>query len=369
MTTADVAAKLKRSVADIDAWEKGDGSPSYPQLEKLAYELYKRPLAIFFLPAPPNEPITKAEFRSLPEYDLSTLAPDTMLLIRKARAFQFALEEVFGGRTPAEKPLWRTIQLSSSRPVAVQAAKVREELGVSLEQQTQWKDDDDALKQWRRVIEARGIFVFKNTFKQREISGFCLNSPEFPAIMVNNSTTKTRQIFSLLHELAHILFSRSGISTFDEKRIEGLPPQDLAVERFCNAIAAEILVPLADFKTQTARWTIDPANAPDDFFSNLAKRYHVSRTVLLRRFLDEKRVSATLYEQKTRAWDAQKSQEGSGGDYYATQKAYLSERFLNEVVNRYSRRQLSRDEAADLIGVAPKNLAGLEDLVLRAAAA
>lgn len=369
MTTADVAQKLKRRVADIDAWENGDGAPSYAQLEKLAYDLYKRPLAIFFLPAPPDELKTKTEFRSLPEHDLSTLAPDTMLLIRKARAFQFALDEVFGGRNPAEKPLWRTIQLSASRPVVAQAARVREELGISLEQQTQWKDDDDALKQWRRAIEARGIFVFKNTFKQREISGFYLNSPEFPTIMVNNSTTRKRQIFSLLHELAHVLFSRSGISTFDERRIEDLPPQDRNVERFCNAVAAEILVPLADFKAQTARLSIDPENAPDGIFENLAKRYHVSRAVLLRRFLDEKRVDVAFYNKKTREWDAQKSGEGSGGNYYATQKTYLSERFLSEVVNRRARRQLSRDEAADLIGIAPKNLAGLEDLVLRGAAA
>jgi Zn-dependent peptidase ImmA (M78 family) len=141
------------------------------------------------------------------------------------------------------------------------------------------------------------------------------------------------------------------------------------VERFCNAVAAEILVPLADFRSQAARWTIDPSNASDNAFEALAKRYYVSREVVLRRFLDEERVSSVFYAQKTRAWAAQMSKGGSGGDYYNTQNAYLSERFLREVVTRYSRRQLSREEASDLIGVAPKNFAGLEDLVLRGAAA
>ncbi len=71
--------------------------------------------------------------------------------------------------------------------------------------------DDDALKLWRRAIEAHGVFVFKDSFKQGAISGFCLRHDEFPIILINNSTTKTRQTFSLLHEL-FLLFNRSGIS-------------------------------------------------------------------------------------------------------------------------------------------------------------
>lgn len=369
MTIADVATKLKKPVADVEAWERGETAPSYPQMEKLAYDIYKRPLAIFFLPTPPDEPKTTTEFRSLPEHDLSTLNRDTVFLIRKARAFQYALDELFGGHSPVERPIWRTVKLSSSRLVPAQAARVREELGVSLDQQTQWKDEDDALKNWRRAIEARGIFVFKNTFKQNEISGFCLKHAEFPVIMVNNSTTKTRQVFSLLHEFSHILLDRSGISTFDESRIEKLQPQERAVERFCNAVAAEILVPLADFRLQVARWKVLPESAPDEDFSALARRYHVSREVVLRRFLDEKRVSSEFYEQKKELWDGQKALKGSGGNYHATQNAYLSERFLREVYARYNCRQLSKDEAADLIGVAPKNFGKLEDLVLRGTAA
>ena len=369
MPVSAVATKLKRPVAEIEAWENGDSAPSYPQLEKLAYELYKRPLASFFLPKPPNEPNIKTEFRSLPDEDLATLDRDTVFLIRKARAFQMALAELFGDRTPAMRPIWRTIQLSTSQPVAQQASQIRDALGISVDQQRAWPDDDAALKQWRRAIEAHGVFVFKHTFKQREISGFCLAQPEFPVIMVNNSTTKTRQVFSLLHELAHILFMRNGISTFDETRIEGLPLQDKTIERFCNAIAAEVLVPMADFRVQIRGLTDNLETMDENQFVTLAKRYHVSRAVVLRRMLDEKRVSASFYQAKSRAWDAQKSAEGSGGNYHATQNAYLSERFLQEVFARYARRQISRDDVADFIDIKPKNVEKLQDLVLRSAAA
>jgi Zn-dependent peptidase ImmA (M78 family) len=371
MTAADVADKLKKPVGVVDAWEAGSDAPTYSQLETLAYDLYKRPLAMFFLPNPPDEPSPKAEFRSLPERDLSDLKRDTVLLIRRARAFQFALAEVFDGRSPAQAPLWRSVRLTPGRPIPPVATRIRVELGIPFERELRASDisDDETLKMWRRAIEARGIFVFKHTFKQSDISGFCLRHAEFPVIMINNSTTKTRQIFSLLHELAHLLADRSGISSFDESKIESLTPHERGIEVFCNAVAAEVLVPMADFRAQIARL---PAKVEADaagLFATLASRYHVSRAVVLRRLLDDNRVSRDFYETKTRQWDAQKGEKGSGGNYYATQNAYLSERFLHEVFTRYARRQISRDTAAELVGIAPKNLARLEDQFMQGFAA
>ena len=55
LSVSDVALRLKRPAEEIEAWEAGDAFPSYPQLEKLAYQIYKRPLAVFFLPIPPEE--------------------------------------------------------------------------------------------------------------------------------------------------------------------------------------------------------------------------------------------------------------------------------------------------------------------------
>ena len=243
MTTGDVAAKLSKRAEEIEAWENGQGGPTYAQLERLAYDIYKRPLAIFFLPTPPDEPMPRTEFRSLPDADLSSLQRHTVLLIRKGHAFQTALDELYQGRNPTERPLWREISLSTQRSISTQAQRIRDLLGVAVNQVREATTDDDALKLWRRAIEAHGIFVFKDSFKQGDISGFCLRHDEFPIILINNSTTKTRQTFSLLHELVHLLFNRSGISRFDNAGLDELPPQDRAIERFCNSVAAEILVP------------------------------------------------------------------------------------------------------------------------------
>lgn len=364
MTTADVAERLKKAVELIEAWESGEDAPTYSQLETLAYKVYKRPVAMFFMPVPPDEPKARAEFRSLPEVDLSHLSRETTLLIRKARAFQSALIELYGDRNPVAEPIWRMVRLNPHRSVIQQAVRVRQALGLSLDDIRQQPDDYSALKLWRRAIERGGIHVFKESFKQREFSGFCLWHREFPVILINNSTTKTRQIFSLLHELAHVLCDRSGISRFDDRGIDDLPQSDRVIERFCNALAGEVLVPMADFATVADNFV--PETASDEQFAALAARYHVSRSVILRRFVDRGAATADFYLAKDREWAEQRRESGrSGGSYYNTQGAYLSEQFLREVVSRYTRRLLTKGEAADLIGVKPRNFERFEDLVLR----
>lgn len=363
----DVADKLKRTVTEIEEWESGTGAPSYPQLEKLAYDIYKRPLAVFFLPAPPEEKMAAKEFRTLPDTDLQNLLPDTHLHIRHAHAYQLALTELFDGVNPALQPIWRHVQLSSSKAIEKQAAAIRVALGISLDEQTKWRNDDTALKKWRLAIEAVGAFIFKDAFKQKEISGFCLVDNAFPVIYLNNSTTKTRQIFSLMHELCHLLLSVNGISKFDKSYINALSGHGKAIEQFCNAVSAEVLIPIADFNAQTAH-IVNVDNMDDFEFEQLAIRYGVSREAILRRFLDQNRASQHFYEKKSEYWKNQQKR-GGGGNYYATQNTYLSERFAKEVVSRYYKRQLSVEQAADLLGIKPKNFAGLEQLIMQGGAA
>lgn len=363
LSVSDVALRLKRPVEEIEAWEAGVAFPSYPQLEKLAYQIYKRPLAVFFLPVPPEEVSPVREFRTLPTQDLLTLAVDTHLHLRRAHAYQIALRELFG-TNPCDDRIWQRISLSRTDSVIDQAATVRDHLGITLEDQLRWRDEDSSLKNWRKAIEDKGVFVFKEAFKQKDISGFCLVDVQFPVVYLNNSTTKTRQLFSLLHELAHLLLSVNGLSKFDQQYIEHLPEQEKQIEQFCNAIAAEVLIPSFDFQQQASRLPADIERASEDQLSGLAARYGVSREAILRRFLDQDRVSIPFYQQKSVAWAAQQK-KGAGGDWYASKNAYLSERFAKEVVSRHYKNQLSVEQAADLLGIKPKTFAGLEQRILQ----
>ncbi|MFT3734712.1 MAG: ImmA/IrrE family metallo-endopeptidase [Rhodocyclaceae bacterium] len=363
LAVADVARSLKRPEADIEAWEAGASAPSYAQLEKLAYQLYRRPLAVFFLPAPPEEVMPQREFRTLPETDLQTLAPDTCMHIRRAHAHQLSLRELFDSTSPSERRIWQSVRISSSVDIATQAQKIREFLGVRLDEQIKWKSDETALKKWRQAVESSGVFVFKAPFKQKDISGFCLMDEQFPLIYINNSTSKTRQTFSLMHELAHLLLQVNGLSKFDSSYIQRLTQSEQQIEQTCNAIAAETLIPNSDFWTQAKLFPADIEKASEEQFSELASRYGVSREAVLRRFLDGGRVSSKFYELKAKQWSSQKTQK-PGGDWYSNQGAYLSDRFAKEVVGRHFKHQISLEQAADFLGVKPKHYAGIEERVL-----
>lgn len=370
MSVEDVAHKLKRSSEEVRAWESegSASSPTYAQLESLAYKVFKRPLAIFFLPAPPDEIQPTREFRTLPDADLQTLNADTYVQVRKAHAYQITLKEVFDGRNPGERSIVRDVALDMQLSVETQASSVRKALGISLEDQLGWKTDEHALKRWREAVEAHGVFVFKAPFKQKDISGFCLLDADFPLIYLNNGTTKTRQIFSLLHELAHLLLNVSGISKFEQSYMSRLPVAERRIEQFCNKVAAEILIPPDDFGQQIAGLPDDAESMPDHLYANLASRYGVSREAILRRFLDLERVSQAFYEQKAKLWASQKK-AASGGDWYASQNTYLSDKFAREVIGRHYRNQISVEQASEYLGIKAKNFAGLEQRILQGAAA
>jgi Zn-dependent peptidase ImmA (M78 family) len=277
----DVAAEIGREPDEIESWEAEEGAPTYAQLEKLAYGLYKRPLAVFFLPQPPPEPSLAQEFRTLPDFEIEKLSPDTRYHLRLARSLQISLYELHEGVNPAERKIFNDLDFSEARNVGEAAARLRSYLEISLTAQIALNSNDAALKAWRLKIEECGVYVFKSSLKQRDVSGFSLDDETFPLIYLNNSTPKTRQIFTLFHELTHLLTNVSSITKLDQSYLAQLSQSDRRLEQFCNAVTAECLVPSTDFSIQIE----GRAQFGDEFIGSLADRYHVSRETILRRLL------------------------------------------------------------------------------------
>ena len=94
----------------------------------------------------------------------------------------------------------------------------------------------------------------------------------------------------------------------------------------------------------------------------MAKRYGVSREAILRRFLDRGEISSLFYENKANFWAGQQGKKNDGGgDYYQTQKTYLSDSFSREVFSRFYRQQITKDEAAEYLAIKPKSFDALEE--------
>jgi Zn-dependent peptidase ImmA (M78 family) len=343
---------------NIEAWEAGEAFPSYPQLETMA-EKFKVPVAVFFFPEPPELPSISESFRTLPEHEFEKIPPRIRFLLRKAKAFQLNLVELTGGINPAPRLVTRDLSFGTNISIATMARRVREYLDVSIDGQRKWQNSDDALENWRQILLDVGVSVFKDAFRAEEYSGFCLYDDEFPIIYVNNSTSKTRQIFTLFHELAHLIFHTSGIDTLTNDFIDYLPDKEKQIEIICNRFTAEFLLPEDVFEDAFAGKDPSEATAIE-----LANTFHVSREFIYRKFLDRNLISESAYNSAARRWARQRT-GGTGGNWYYTKIAYLGSNYINLALSQYYQNRIDDIQLAEYLDTKPHNLSTLEEYVAR----
>ena len=361
-TVEAIAAFLKKDASIINDWESGERALTYVQLETLA-DKYKRPIAIFFFPEPPEEP-NIAKNLALRSSDPTPLDPRIHILLRQAYARQLSLMELNMGKNPAEMKIFRDLQARSTDSVTALAQETRTYLDINVDTQTDWDNAKEALANWRDHIEEVGIFIFKEAFQNDSIDGFCLVHDEFPVIYLNNSRQPVRQIFSLFHELAHLLLGENDIT-------RGISRGDGEVEVFCNKFAAEFLVPSDDLENHL--------NFPvynDDAIEELANYYNVSRPVILLNLVNKGIFTQENYWEKINQWTEEyehrtESRAGStslrGGSYYNTRAVYLGYRFMDLAFGKYRQGHCSIEQLAEHLNVKVKHLPQLEDCLLRRA--
>ena len=356
----EVARYLNRNVAIISNWESGAAAPTYVQLEKLA-DKYKRPVAMFFFPEPPQEPdfVNQLALRST---EIEQLDPGIRVLLRQAYARQLSLMELNMGVNPAETKIFQDLHPQLDDSPAELAQQTRAYLDISVETQASWNGTREALENWREQVEEKGIFVFKDAFRDESVDGFCLVHEQFPVIYLNNSRSSARQIFSLFHALAYLLLGENGIT-------RGINPIGEPIEGFCNQFAAEFLVPSGDLETRFNDSLYD-----DTAIEELADYYKVSRPVILLKLVNRSVFTSEDYRQKIAQWTEEYEsrlegrgggESSGGGDYYNTHAVYLGYRFLEITFSRYHQGQCSIEELADHLNIKVKNLPRLEDCLLR----
>jgi len=358
ISVEEVAFKMDKDAVIVEGWEKGTKSPTYIQLEKLAYEIYKRPIAIFFFPEPPEEVDPKGSFRTLPASELDDLPSNFLKLFRDAQAMQINLEELNDGTNPEPKKIFRDLSFTPGDNAQEAAITVRDYLGVPLETQLQWKDVSTALKEWRRAIECKGVYVFKDAFHSDEISGFCIYDHEFPVIYLNNSLSITRQVFTLFHELVHLLLKTGGIDKRNDAFLRKLRGDNKRAEILCNKFTGAFLVPDPDFETM-----LKETKLGEKGIQQLANRYKVSREVILRKCLDRKFVDEAYYEEKSRQWaeEAQRRRKlGDGGNYYRNIVAYRGDTYLDLAFSQYYQGRFDTMQLAEYLGVKVTSIPGVE---------
>ncbi len=341
---------LAKSFPKLDAWQSGEKSPTLRQLESLAKKTMT-PLGYMFLHAPPVEKLPIPDFRTVGDRPVGRPSPNLIETIQAMQRRQAWMRDYVIEQGHEELALVGSAK-QSRNPVSL-AARIRETLGLNsdwAERQTTW---EDALRTLRESVERIGILVATagivglNTHRAldpEEFRGFVLCDAYAPLVFVNAADSRSAQMFTVSHELAHVWIGRDGLFNL----IRTLPHDDEA-EQFCNAVAAEFLVPEEKL---LARW--DEARAAERPFSYLARLFKVSPIVAARRALDLRLIDKPhffkFYEAEQEDWAKRKDDQRKkkGGNFYATQDARLGRRFAFAVVRAVREGRLLYREAYNL---------------------
>jgi Zn-dependent peptidase ImmA (M78 family) len=356
-------AKFK--VQRLESWESGDDRPTINQLRTLS-EIYKRPLAVFYLPGPPRDFPVPHDFRRLPDVGPPAYSPRLRVELRLAqerRQVALSLYEELD-EAPPDFPLRATRRDT----IEAVASRARIALGIPIEQQVRWNDAYVALRNWRRAIEALGVLVFQvSDIDPTEMRGFSFAEDVLPVIAVNRSGRESprARTFSFMHELTHLMLRESSICDFDER----LPRSqaDQLVEIFCNRVAAEILVPKAHLLAQqeVAAHPDRPREWQEHDIAALAKRYSVSREVIVRSLLTHGRTTEAYYQKKREEYRRQYREwkdEQTGGFEKPGDKRLrlLGSSFTRLVLETYYNGRMTLSEAVGHLGIKVGYLQQLE---------
>lgn len=354
-SVADAAEKAHLAPHVLAAWEKGEAQPTIVQLRKLG-DVYKRPLAVFFLPEPPKEFDAQREFRRLPGLTSQQESPELRMALRTALYRREIARDLYAR-------LQENIQATSEavhpdEDEEIVAERVRKLLGITWAMQLSWNSAYVALDAWRSAIEKQGVLVFQaGKIDLEEMRGISIPEGPLPVILLNNADAPHGRIFTLLHEFIHILLRNGGHKT--GKLEGGKLPEDQLLERISNRFAGAVLMPRKEFLEEAAKYPA--ALAGDEAgLKRLAQRIKVSPESILRRLLVLHRVPGSLYRKLRRSWQQRSwysPPPGSGGPPIEVKVvSSMGRPFTALVLEGYQRNAVSSADVVDFLGVQLKYL-------------
>jgi Zn-dependent peptidase ImmA (M78 family)/transcriptional regulator with XRE-family HTH domain len=343
-TVEDLAAAFPK----LDRWERGEEQPTLKQVERFAKAMHV-PVGYLFLPEPPIENVPIPDFRTAGNKHSAHPTPDLLDTIYICQQRQEWYRDF--ARSVGESPLAFVGSAHVRSAVVPTAATIRHALGFDLEERRRMPTWTDALRRFIEQADVLGVLVMcsgvvlnnnRRHLDPEEFRGFAMADDLAPLVFINGADTKAAQMFTLAHELAHIWLGQSAVSD-----AQALLLPELEVERWCNQVAAELLVPLTDLRDE-----YDKAAELGNEVGRLARRFKVSTLVILRRIHDAGGLTREeLWEAYTQELERLRAiPKGSGGDFYLTQAARVSKRFARALVGSTLEGQTLHRDAFRMLG-------------------
>jgi len=330
-------------------WEREEARPTLKQLENFA-KATRAPIGYLFLSEPPVERIPIPDFRTIENLRINQPSPDLLETIYLCQQRQEWYRDYL--RSLREESLPFIGAATPEDDIVQTAAEIRRALGFEIEERRQCPTWSEALRRFIEQADRLGVLVMvsgvvgSNNHRKLnpdEFRGFAISDDLAPLVFINGADTKSAQMFTLAHELAHLWLGQSALSD-----VEPASLSTHRVENWCNQVAAELLVPLAVFREQLRldedlRATLD----------RLARHFKVSTLVVLRRIHDAGGLSREAFwqayrEELNRLREIQKA--GSGGDFYLTLGVRVGKRFARALVANTLEGQTLHRDAFRLLG-------------------
>lgn len=375
-TIEDTAKRLGADKELINGWELGKKNPTIAQLRTLT-KYYQRSLDVFLLSEPPTEPLLPCDFRNLPTGAHPPFHAETRFALRKALRLQSVSAELKGKFQGEIFSKLGNVAVSDDPELI--ADEVRHALGADIEGAPKCKDEGDALKQWIKIIEGMDIIVTQMPMPIGDVRAFSLVGDARPIIVLNVSDYKNARIFSLFHELGHILIKEGGIC--DPWSYPEICSPKKSVEAFCNRFAGAFLVPKECLIKHPQVISKENKNVwSEKSLQSLSKSFKVSKEVILRRLLifgytthefynEKRRDWAILEEQKQKEKEKQNQEEdqdnkktrGGGGRNVARECIQQNGApIVSLILESYYDNRLNKCDVADYLEVSLKHLPKIE---------
>ena len=347
---ADLANKMKQKPEKLLEWESGKSRPTFKQAQKLASQL-KVPFGYLFLSTPPEEKLPIPDLRTIGSTVDPELGQNFRDLLNDVLRKQEWLRDhqIENGQQP--------LSFIGSHSINDSPTKVAEDIAQTIGTTSSFRDKASNWEQYLSMliekVEQAGIAVMRSgivgsntrrTLPVEEFRGFAISDQYAPLVFINASDAPSARLFTLIHELAHLWVGTSGISNIPLNKIA---KDERLEEKFCNAVAAEFLVPALSF--------VEDWEANRSLFDNcnsLRKAYKVSTMVIARRAFDLRLVPKdeflALYQSELEKFKKKKS---GGGAFNRNLTARNGRLFSSAVVGAAMEGRLLLRDATRLLNI------------------
>lgn len=351
LTIAEAAKKIGAKVEKLEQWEDGVEPLPISKLPKVA-SVYKRATALFLLDKVPTK-VYPIEFRRFFDSAETNPAPSTHMAIRSALRLQKYFKELAGSATNPFITFLTGLNINSDSEEL--AEKIAEYLKIDYTKVFEYRDIYSQLKMWRELIESQNIGVIETGFDTKDARGFMLFDESFPVIVLNSKDSPTARIFTLMHELAHIVFGKSSID--DLSTLLNYEADD-KTETKCNYIAGSILTPSKILKQLIQSDTDIKSALRNQEYANaielIRSKFKVSKEVITRRLLVTDYIEQNDYDQiikNIRSSYSKYTAKGNGGDYYRNFIKKTGVNFINLVFTSLEDNRISYHDALEILDV------------------